>query len=295
MNCKICGSDKIKTVYNDVIRNGGIGRYTSQPVPMYQCETCGTIWHDFIVENINDYYESPEYRALMDEGSDEEAFYINHDKETLEKFRYTGTDIFRNKTVADIGCGAGAFLDFLKGVASEIIAIEPSEPFRKVLKKKGFYTYAYTKEAIQRHYSKADVVTSFDVIEHVEDPAGFLRDAREMLCDGGQTIIGTPTDAPVMRSLLGEVYEKRVLFSVQHPWILSGKSLCQMAEKAGFRDIEIRYFQRYGIENVLGWCLEQQPRSDVKVPFFENEIDAVWRGTCGGHQMADYVVLYAKK
>ena len=139
MNCKICGSNNISEVYNDVIRNGGIGKYTNRPVPMYQCENCGVIWHDVIVEDVNEYYESPEYRASMDEGSDEEVFYVNHDRETLDKFKYTGTEIFRNKTIADIGCGAGAFLDFLKGVATEIIAIEPSAPFRKILEGKNLF------------------------------------------------------------------------------------------------------------------------------------------------------------
>lgn len=98
-----------------------------------------------------------------------------------------------------------------------------------------------------------------------------------------------------MRSLLGKIYEKKVLFSVQHLWILSGKSLCQMAEKAGFKNAEVRYYQRYGIGNTLGWCIEKQPRTNVKLPCLEDELDAVWRGACSGHRMADYVVLYAKK
>lgn len=295
MSCKICNCHDVRIIYNGEIRNGGLGRYTNAPVPMYQCDACGAIWHDAIVDDLEEYYESPQYRDAMDEGSGEETFYRIHDKETLDKFRYTGTEIFRNKTVADVGCGAGAFLDFLKGVAARIIAIEPSEPFQDILRRKGFCSYAYAKDALQNEGNNADVVTSFDVIEHVEDPASFIRDAYDLLKDNGAAIIGTPTDAPVMRSLLGECYEKKVLFSVQHLWILSGESLRLMAQNAGFRHIEIRYYQRYGIENVLGWCLEKAPRSNVDAPFFKHEIDAVWRGACSGRRMADYVVLYAAK
>lgn len=187
MNCKLCGSDQVKIIYNDVLRNGGIGRYTKEPVPMYQCEECGTIWHEPVVADIEEYYESPEYRAMMDEGSGEEDFYRNHDKETLDKFKYTGTDIFRNRVVADVGCGAGAFLDFLKGVASEVIAIEPSGPYRKILQGKGFSTYAYTEDALRDHRGQADVITSFDVIEHVEDPQAFLQSSYDLLARGGGT------------------------------------------------------------------------------------------------------------
>lgn len=294
MKCKLCDSDKVKIIYNDVIRNGGLGRYTDCPVPMYQCGECGTIWHEPVIEDLGAYYESPEYRAVMDEGSDEETFYLNHDRETLEKFKYTGTDIFRHKVVADIGCGAGAFLDFLKGVASEVIAIEPSGPYREIMRKKGFSTYAYARDAIKSG-GYCDVVTSFDVIEHVEDPAAFVKDAYDLLGDGGTAIIGTPTDAPIMRSLLGKEYEKQLLFSTQHLWIFSGDSLRSMAEKAGFKEVEVRYFQRYGIENVLGWCLEKRPRANVHLPAIEHEVDGAWRGACSGHSMADYVVLYGRK
>jgi len=295
MECKICKSNKVKVIYNEIIRNGGLGRYTSAPVPMYQCEECGVIWHDAILKDVGEYYKSPQYRDSMNEGSDVEVFYRNHDRETMDKFHYTGTEIFRNKTVADIGCGGGAFLDFLKGVAKKIVAIEPSEIFRNILLEKGFFSYSYAQDALQDWGGKVEVVTSFDVIEHVDDPKRFICDSYELLQNDGIAIIGTPTDAPIMRRLLGACYEKEVLFSVQHLWILSGESLRRMAKEAGFHSIEIRYYQRYGIENLLGWCLEKKPRRDIEIPFIGHEMDAVWRGTCSSHQVADYVVLYAKK
>lgn len=295
MTCKICGSNQIHTVYCGKIRNGGVGKYTSQKVSMYQCDYCGVIWHDTVVENLEQYYESKQYRDSLNEAS-EELFYQLHDKETLDKLQYTGTEIFRGKTVADIGCGAGAFLDYLKGVAKNIVAVEPSEMFRGTMTRKGFSTYPYTKDAFRDWFGKVDVVTSFDVIEHVEDPLLFLKETYDLLAHGvGTAIIGTPTEAPVMRRLLGENYEKEVLFSVQHLWIFSENSLRELAKQAGFSEIKIRYFQRYGIENLLGWCLEKQPNSEFHDPFFSGEIDAVWRSACSAHKASDYVVLYANK
>lgn len=58
-----------------------------------------------------------------------------YDKESLDKLTYTGTDIFRHKIVAGIGCGCGTFLAFLSGMVQEIIAIEPSEVYRSVMRK----------------------------------------------------------------------------------------------------------------------------------------------------------------
>lgn len=50
--------------------------------------------------------------------------------------------------VADIGCGC-AFLDYVSGVAMQIIAIEPSETYRKIMDKKNFCTYPYASVAIK--------------------------------------------------------------------------------------------------------------------------------------------------
>lgn len=293
--CKLCGSVHVKTVYNGKIRNGRLGEYTKSSVPVYQCLNCGVIWHENIVSDIKQYYESKEYRQSLEGSSEENDFYRKHDGETLDKFQYTGTDIFRKKSVADIGCGCGAFLDFLKGVASSIIAIEPSEIYRRIMDEKGFATYPYTKDAMRDWAGKVDVTTSFDVIEHVSNPAEFMADVYSLLSYGGQAVIGTPTDAPVMRRLLGKTYEEKLLFSTQHLWIFSEKNLRNLAQKAGFDKIDIKYFQRYGLDNLLGWLRDKEPCSEIEEAFITQTLNSVWKSECSGYGLADYIVIYLKK
>ena len=296
MKCKICGGKNIKIIYNGPIRDGGLGKYTKEPVKMYQCDDCNVIWHDKVL-NIKDFYESQEYRKSLEGSSEEKDFYRLHDKETLDKFQYTGTTIFRNKIVADIGCGCGAFLDYLKGVATEIIAIEPSETYRTIMEKKGFHTYPYAQDikAEKKYWEKIDVATSFDVIEHVEFPFDFLKDIYGMLKNGGKAIIGTPTDAPVMRNLLGEIYEKKLLFSTQHLWVLGEKNLRLMAEKIGFSIIVFKYYQRYGIGNMLGWIRDKVPKSTISASYLTNTLDNAWKSQLEEKGLADYIVLYVTK
>lgn len=295
MKCKLCGSNNIHITYKGKIRNGGLGKYTKEDVEIYKCENCDVIWHDTIIDDLGQYYESSEYRDSLEGSSEADIFYKLHDKETLNKFLYTGTDIFRHKVVADIGCGCGAFLDFLKGVASEIVAVEPSETYRQVMDKKGFHTYAYAEEAKLDWKNKIDMITSFDVIEHVEDPMGFLKECYYLLKEGGQAVIGTPTDAPVMRSLLGEIYEKQLLFSTQHLWIFSEKILKMMAESAGYQEISVKYFQRYGLQNLLGWLKEKRPNADLHETWIADALDSVWKAEAESQGMADYIVLFLKK
>lgn len=295
MRCRLCESNDIHIIYKGKIRNGSLGKYTKEDVEIYKCQNCDVIWHDTIIDDLGQYYESSEYRDSLEGSSEADLFYKLHDKETLNKFLYTGTDIFRHKVVADIGCGCGAFLDFLKGVASNIVAIEPSEAYRKVMDKKGFHTYAYSEEATVDWKNKIDVITSFDVIEHVKDPMGFLKECYYLLQEGGQAVIGTPTDAPVMRSLLGETYEKQLLFSTQHLWIFSEKTLKMMAESAGYQEISVKYFQRYGVQNLLGWLREKSPNADLHEKWVSDALDRVWKAEAESQGMADYIVLFLKK
>ena len=238
---------------------------------------------------------STEYRNSLEGRSDASAFYELHDKETLDKFQYTGTDIFRQKVVADVGCWCGAFLDFVKGVAKTVVAIEPAEAYRFIMEEKGFQIYAYAEEAKKDWKAGVDVITSFDVIEHVESPRKFMCDVYDLLSESGRAIIGTPTEAPVMRCLLGQIYEQQQLFSTQHLWVFSENNLRMLAEEAGFKKIEFKYFQRYGIKNLLGWLKEKTPRSDIDSLLISNTLDNVWRSECSAYGTADYIVTYLYK
>lgn len=294
MKCEICGSERIKISYHGLIRDGGLGKYTDNPVTMFRCLDCGVIWHEQVYDN-KEYYESEKYRENLEGTSEEEEFYRLHDKESMDKFFYTGTEIFRKKIVADIGCGCGAFLDYLRGVADKVIAIEPSEKYRNIMKKKKFYTYAYSSEAHKEWHGKINIITSFDVIEHVQNPKDFIHDVYELLSYNGKAIIGTPTDAPIMRKLLGEVYEKELLFSTQHLWIFSEESLRLLAEQEGFAKISVKYFQRYGIGNMVGWIRDKKPGTAIQDDFISETLNTVWKSQCSENGLADYIVLYLQK
>ena len=295
MKCKICGSENTDIIYNDLIRDGGLGQYTKKPIKIFQCKNCDVIWHDNEIADVKEYYETEEYRNELEGSSEEEKFYELHDKETLDKLNYTGTTIFRNKVVADIGCGCGAFLDYISGVAREVVAVEPSLKYRNIMSRKGFSTYSYADEAKKLYANKIDVITSFDVIEHVQSPESFIKDVYDLLTAGGKAIIGTPTDAPVMRSLLGKDYEKKLLFSTQHLWILSEKNLRIISEKCGFKNIDIKYYQRYGIDNMLGWLKDKAPKSEIKQKFITETLNNVWKAQLVDNGLADYIVLYLEK
>ncbi|GHU77233.1 hypothetical protein FACS189461_5530 [Spirochaetia bacterium] len=196
--CSICGSKDMLVTYNGPIRIGQGSKRTEKSYEVYQCSNCDTIWHENDVYSPEEYYESTQYRVELEGSSDIHNFYDKHDKECFDKFRYTGTGIFRDKVVADIGCGGGGWLDFLKGVARMTVAVEPSEYYRNCLKEKGHRAFAYMNDAFTEFSDKIDVLTSFDVIEHVAGPQSFVNDVFQLV-GGPKTRFKPPLRSKLMK------------------------------------------------------------------------------------------------
>jgi 2-polyprenyl-3-methyl-5-hydroxy-6-metoxy-1,4-benzoquinol methylase len=139
-----------------------------------------------------------------------------------------------------------------------------------------------------------DILTSFDVIEHVDEPEDFLVSIFGLLKKGGEAFIGTPTDYPVLRGLLGAEFDA-FLFSVQHKWVFSGKSLEMMARKSEFSQCDISYHQRFGLGNLLAWLQTRKPQGDKKYDFVTNSIDALYKSEMANERTAEYLVLHLVK
>lgn len=291
--CKICGCDNVKVIYCGPIKTGLLSGYTKKEYEVFQCINCKAIWNHAQEELTSEFYESEEYRNRIEGDSKLETYYEKHDGEVLDKLKITGTSIFRNKTVADIGCAGGSFLDYISCVAKNIIAIEPSRTYQEALKKKGYYAYQYAENAFDDWEEKCDVVSSFDVIEHVESPQEFADCIYKLCAPNGEIICGTPTDYPVLRAMLGTEFDK-FIFQVQHPWILSEKSLVILFEKAGFKNVKIEKVQKYGLGNLLAWLNEKRPRGNISYDFITDTMNRVYM-----QEMAklnpEYLVVKATK
>ena len=293
MKCKFCGSDS-KVIYKGLIKTGLLSGYTEKEYPVYQCTQCGVIWNEGYKDLKDTYYESGEYRENIDGNSEIASYREKYDGQVLWHLELTGTDIFRDKNVCDIGCGGGSFLDFVNTPAKSIIAIEPNEQFHSGLREQGYSVYAYTSDALKEWKEKINVITSFDAIEHVYEPQSFVEDIYNLLEEGGKCVIGTPTDYPVLREMLGDEFNK-FIFQVQHPWVFSEKCLKNMFEKAGFTKVDVVASQKYGLGNLVAWLYERKPRGDIKYPFISPDIDAAYKINMAKNGYAEYLTVYAEK
>jgi SAM-dependent methyltransferase len=90
--------------------------------------------------------------------------------------------------VLDIGCNTGELLDFAKSRGCITAGVEFSDSSRIELEKKGHQAYSSFAEIGNRQF---DVITAFDLIEHLYDVRSLLASCRDELAENGVLIILT--------------------------------------------------------------------------------------------------------
>jgi len=90
-------------------------------------------------------------------------------------------------SLLDVGCNTGELLDFARARGAVTAGVEYSAESRRRVAQKGHAVFASTDEV----RGTFDVVTAFDLFEHLYDTAGFLARTRELLKPAGRLVILT--------------------------------------------------------------------------------------------------------
>ena len=139
----------------------------------------------------------------------------------------------------DLGCSCGYFLDVALeggydayGVEFSEEAIAAAQPATRQRIRR-----ANVNDADGHHPREYDVVTAFDIIEHVEDPVTFLGEIEGMLAPGGGVAVSTPDTGHILRYLMGARWP--MLQPMQHTTLMSRLGLRIAAERAGFQEVVV--------------------------------------------------------
>ena len=288
MECQVCGKGVLSVFYEGKIRRGKFPN-TIDNAKIYQCTACQVQLFDG--QNIN--YETEEYRELVDIDSSAAAFYKMHDGEQSVRLSFFDISMFRNGTIADVGSGAGSFLDLVKGFSKQTIAIEPAKQYHQALKDKGHAVFSYAQDALLQHKEQADLVTSFSVLEHIDEPVTFMKEMVSLCKPGGTVIISTPNSNDWLIDFLPTTY-KPFFYRVVHKWYFNAFAIGKLATKVGLKDVSIKYKQRFNLTNTLQWIREGRPTGHSK-PLFSETFESLYQRETEEKGMADYIYMIAKK
>lgn len=152
------------------------------------------------------------------------------------------------RTWIDVGAGEGGFLKTVK--APKRVGVEISASGRKMMREAGLEALS-EKQFLTTSKMDADIISFWQVLEHVENPWDYLKAAKRNLKKGGKIVIGIPN----FQSLEFH-FAKKYWFHLQplyHLWHFSPKSLKTLLERNGF---SIKSSDYWAIEHHLTGILQ---------------------------------------
>lgn len=184
-------------------------------------------------------------------------------KDDLRRIKQFGK-ICVNKDILDFGCGWGNFLTSLKKTKS-LSGIELREDCIGYLKKKR--KKIFIEKNLKNLKKKFDVITLFHVLEHMPEQVKSLKKIKKYLKKKGKIIIEVPHANDFLLGLDNLKEFKFFTFWSEHLILHTYLSLKTILKVAGFKKIKISYFQRYSLNNHLGWIIKKKPGGHE---FFKN-------------------------
>lgn len=137
----------------------------------------------------------------------------------------------RARRLLDVGCGVGAFLSVARRTYSCCGVDVSPEAVVFVRDRLGVEAYEGDLRALHLPPGTFDVVTLFDVIEHVPEPGGVLAEVHRLLVPGGIAVLTTgDTDSLVCR-LSGRWWH--LMTPPEHLTFFSRTGLRHMATRCG--------------------------------------------------------------
>lgn len=130
--------------------------------------------------------------------------------------------VFGGARVLDVGCGQGSFLARSASQGAFTTGIEFNKDAGDVARSKGVEILpVLLSDHVNDRPEYYDVVTSFQVLEHVTNPFEFIECSIRVLKPGGKLIIGVPNDA----SFLGYDEDAMLNLPPHHMTLWTGSNL----------------------------------------------------------------------
>lgn len=185
--------------------------------------------------------------------------------------KYLAENYFKDsyRTLLDVGCGRGEHLREFQKLGYQVTGADLSEEAKEMSKGVEICLLDIEKEALPYPDNSFDVVFNKSLIEHLNNPENFMREAYRVLKPGGRLITMTPDWESVYRTFY-EDYTHRTPFTVD--------SLRDIHQIFGFTKVGVRKFRqlpilwKYPWLNIISKVLYYFPKSNIKFIRFSKEI-----------------------
>jgi SAM-dependent methyltransferase len=284
--CAVCGVGGRHAVAEVGDVSSNVRAHASERFRLWRCAGCGSIHAQDEVDLAHYYAGYPFFDLPMDW-----RLRVAYG-EQLRRLEAAG--LRHSHRILDYGCGAGAFLDYLRECG-----------YANVTGYDG-YSPRFASEAVLRE--RYDCVLSQDVLEHVAEPQSLLDRFHHLAKPGGLIAIGTPNASAIDLSRADDyrhalhapyhrhIFSKKALLAAgaERRWSLVQYYPTQYANTAvPFLNSRFYLFFMRTLDDTLDCLIEQPPRIG---PCLARLPSALFWGVCGsyGAEETDVMAIFRK-
>ena len=238
--CIICGQSDYKTVFKEF------------EIDILKCRNCGHIFSSYEADqNYSGYFEK--------EIEENDHFWWNEAHNRMYDDFCDKFIIGKSGKLLDVGCGLGYFVKKISVLPNwEVFGYEISEPAVNYAKnnlglKNIFYGRVEDSDFPAKHF---DIITLWDVIEHIPDPKPLLVYLKTILKDDGILFIHTPNvkiqliKAKAKKIIKGMKEREHYMEAKDHINIYSPRAIKKILNQVGFK--KIKFIHLHPIQSVSG-------------------------------------------
>ena len=189
-------------------------------------------------ENLSDYYQSEDYISHTDTKRNllERVYHIVRNISLKRKLKLINSFNSEGKTLLDIGCGTGDFLETAQRDNWKVTGIEPNEKARQIANSKTNNSVFEIEYLAKLEANSFDVITLWHVLEHLPNLEMHTKLFKHLLKPNGTLVIAVPN----FKSYDAKYYKNFwAAYDVpRHLWHFSQNSIERLFKKEGIKLVE---------------------------------------------------------
>ena len=174
--------------------------------------------------------------------------YISQDDKDIKYWEIVFSDRIRNfqyfskgKTLLDIGCGAGIFMDYARDQGYKCTGIEPSKMASKIAQEKNLKVLNCDMDYFfENNTDLYDIIHLKNILEHIQNPTDIIKKCRNTLNQHGIIYIEVPNDYNLFQRIGVKIFNnpKTWLAIPDHINYFNFQKLKLLLESNGFKVVK---------------------------------------------------------
>jgi 2-polyprenyl-3-methyl-5-hydroxy-6-metoxy-1,4-benzoquinol methylase len=232
--CAVCGETQSSTYYEQVHNRLNLGE-------MFTIATCNKCGFKYLnprptIDSISQYYDVEEYHPhkISEESIIDKIYLKVRDINIKTKKKLLNKLSPNNKTLLDVGCGTGEFIEAMQINGWTVAGMETAKEARDTAQKSDINIY----DDLSKIKNQFNTITMWHVLEHIHDIPHLMNNLKRLLTDDGFLVIAVPN----IDSIDARFYKKNwiALDTPRHLYHFTPKDIVSLMNKFNFEVIQIR-------------------------------------------------------